>query len=86
MIWITADGTKMNVRDMSLSHLINSISMVEKQLKSMPPYAVYTGESEYAEQAVESENAHNEEVREILSMRLDGLRKEAHRRGLMTVE
>lgn len=86
MIWVTKDGTRMNVRDMELSHLINSISMVERQLREMPPYAIYTGESEYAEQAVDNENAQNEEIKDVLTARLFGLRREAKRRGLMVLK
>jgi histidine ammonia-lyase len=54
--WITQKGERLAVKDMATKHIQNCIRMLNKHLENKPEYAVYTGNSEYAEQAVEQEN------------------------------
>jgi len=44
---------------MTILHIKNRIKYLKLFLESMPDEQYYMGESDYAEQAVDSENAHN---------------------------
>ncbi len=59
-VWIQKDGTKISLRDMTQSHLKNSIALLKRnreKIESQWPQ-VYMGDSPYAEDAVESENTY----------------------------
>jgi hypothetical protein len=80
MEWITKEGKKIKVSDMSDSHLINTIDMVKRKLAEDPRVYSYIGDSMPAEQAVESENRINDGIRENLNKALGELNKERQKR------
>jgi hypothetical protein len=75
--WTTKDGTKIKLSEMETSHLVNSIKLLERSVARVPDYMVYTGNGEMAEQAVESENRHNEaiaeEMQDMIKLLIDEL-------------
>jgi len=76
----TKTGEKIKVKDMTDSHLINTINYLKKRLMDVPLEAFYTGNSDYAEDAVASENAHNRTTEENIRGALYRLKKELKRR------
>lgn len=78
--WTGRDGTVTPVRELQYSHLINIIKMLERTLDARPVYIPYMGDSEYAEDAVESEEMHNEALAQDIVEKLNVLRAEKRRR------
>lgn len=76
MKWKTKTGEVIDIKDMSDSHLKNAIAFIERDIAEYPGEMVYTGESEFAEQAVESENEHNRERLERLNKSVNTLKAE----------
>lgn len=64
--WTMRTGERIKLTDMDDRHLENTIRMVGRQIDSYPGDQAYMGDSDFAEEAVESENRINRE-------RLDGL-------------
>ena len=60
--WTTKEGVKIKLTELSDSHLDNCIKMMKRDMKNRPPYAIYNGQGEAAEDAVEQENRVNEEI------------------------
>jgi hypothetical protein len=60
MKWKTASGEIIDIKEMSDEHLQNSLNMVERQYRSGNWYQAYIGDSDAAEDAVNSENRDNE--------------------------
>ena len=63
-LWKTQDGDILAINEMETSHIKNCIKMLERHLTSKPDEAIYTGDNFNAEQAVESENRHNDQLAE----------------------
>ncbi|GAG90641.1 unnamed protein product, partial [marine sediment metagenome] len=57
-------------------HLINRIKYFERMLANRPSEFIYIGESYYAEDAVNSENAHNEELAENIEAHIWEMKEE----------
>jgi hypothetical protein len=76
MFWKTKSGQILDIKDMSESHLKNSIAMLRRILANDPGEQYYMGDSVYAEEAVAMENAHNEQVRKDLHTTLVRLQRE----------
>lgn len=75
-VWRTRAGEYMKIRDMETSHIQNCIRMLERKLTSRPVEQVYIGDSDYAEDAVESENRHNEWLTELFSEKIKQFKHE----------
>lgn len=86
--WRTKDGQLLKIKDMQTSHIQNCVRMLEKKLASRPPEQYYMGDSDYAEDAVESENRHNEWLSELIESKIEQFEEELKRRqnngGLFT--
>ncbi len=78
--WITQQGEKLKIREMTESHILNCIKMLERLLATKPEPSVYMGDSEYAEQAVELENQANDDKAEIIQSRINSFKRELKRR------
>jgi hypothetical protein len=76
MKWTTKTGEKINVKDMSISHLENSIKMLERQLDKKPMPESYMGDSVYANSAVDCENDLNDRIEESIKYTIAVLSKE----------
>jgi hypothetical protein len=74
----------MKISQISDEHLLNRIKFFERKLAERPTESVYVGDSEYAEQAVEQENQHNEWLAEKLERHIRYMKREAKKRGLET--
>jgi hypothetical protein len=75
-----SEGKTIAVEDMAISHIKNCIKMFEKMLKEDPGDQVYMGDSDFAADAVESENRINEETRENIHRWIDRLEDELKHR------
>ena len=69
-----------NLTKMTDTHLYNRLKYFERMLANKPSEMVYMGNSEYAEDAVESENAHNEDLAEDIEIHIIDLKEEIIRR------
>jgi len=78
--WITQTGEKLKVREMETSHIENCIKMLKRALDTQPEPAVYMGDSDYASDAVDQENRHNENLAEELKSNIDSFKRELKRR------
>lgn len=58
--WKPKDSKAIKIKDMDDDHIRNCIKLIDKIISTYPGEQVYMGDSEYAEMAVEQENAHNE--------------------------
>lgn len=72
----------MRIVDMTDQHLINAKKYWERILDNAPDEQYYMGESEYAEQAVENENRHNEDIVILIDNRIRKINREIKKRGL----
>ena len=70
----------MTITKISDQHLINRIKYFERMLDEKPSEQTYMGESFYAEQAVESENTHNELEAEKIKNHIKYMRSELNQR------
>lgn len=61
-------------------HLSNRLKYFRKKLANMPVEAIYIGDSVYAEDAVNSENAHNEALAEDIKIHMGDIKEEIKRR------
>lgn len=80
MKWKTKQGKVMDISDMEDSHIINSINMLKRRLKTKPCRQVYGGNSDYAEMAVEEENRVNDNIAEDIEDIIWHLKDEQTRR------
>jgi len=76
-----ADLTKMTNQ-----HLINRLNYFERMLKNRPGEMIYMGDSEYAEEAVDAENAMNEDLAEDIKIHIVDLKEEIKKRGGEIIE
>ena len=74
--WKTLSGEILNIKDMGTSHINNCIKMLKRLLASEPMEAIYTGDSEAAEQAVDCENNQNHQKRESINETIDSFKSE----------
>ena len=65
----------MKITQITGKHLLNRIDYFERVLAEKPPYYAYVGDSEYAEQSVESENAHNDEMAEAIEKHIKYMKR-----------
>jgi len=72
----------MKITQISNQHLLNRIVYVKRFVESYPGPETYMGNSDYAEDAVESENSHNEELLRQAIAHVKYMEKEAKKRGL----
>ena len=61
-------------------HLINRIAFFERMLADNPGEQFYMGESEYAEDAVEQENRHNETLSKKIKGHIAYMKSELRKR------
>ena len=73
----------MKITKMTEQHLINSIKFFKRKLANMPVEAIYIGDSYYAEDAVNSENAHNEALAEDIKEHISEMKEELKKRGVV---
>ena len=74
---------KKEITKISNQHLLNRIKYFEKKMFSRPEEMIYIGDSDYAEQAVESENKHNERIADAIESHLKYMKREAQKRQLI---
>lgn len=84
MKWRTATGQVMDVKEMTSSHIKNSISMLKRQLEARPATQVYVGDSDHGNDWVEQENRHNDEIEKDIKSTISSLERELKRRELAT--
>lgn len=72
----------MKITQITDEHLINRIKFFERKLADRPPYACYVGDSDYASDAVDMENRHNDELFEAIQSHVKYMKSEARKRGL----
>ena len=82
LIWTTKDGRCIPIKDMTNSHLLNTIKFLTKKINNYPGYQCYMGDSVYAEDAVERDNEINEEHRKECFLMCDEMKKEARTRRI----
>lgn len=80
-IWTTATGDRIPYSKLGDSHLANIIRQVTNLVESYPGDQVYMGDSEYGEEAVESENRINQELLEKRQATLEALKSEQAKRA-----
>lgn len=78
--WTMQNGQKIKLTDMTDSHLDSTIKMIGRQIDSYPGDQVYMGDSEYADDAVESENRINRDRLDDLMTAYKALKHEQTRR------
>lgn len=61
-------------------HLFNRLKYFRKKLSNMPSEFIYVGDSVYAEDAVEAENAHNEALAEDIKIHIEDMEEEIKKR------
>jgi len=62
------------------THLYNRLKYFERMLANRPSEQCYVGDSDYAEDAVEAENAHNEDLAEDIEVHIMDLKEEINKR------
>ena len=72
----------MDLSKITNQHLINKIKFYRRMLLNKPSPQHYTGNSDYAEDAVECENTHYEVLAEKIEEHICDLKKEAKKRKL----
>lgn len=82
MKWKTKSGEVIDIKDMTYSHLKNAIAMLERDTAEMRREypQVYTGDSYYAEQAVNCENRQTEDELERRYAAIEKMKKELQSR------
>ena len=76
----------MKLSKISDTHLLNRINYFKQKLARMPSEAVYIGDSVYAEDAVDRENAHNEALAINIREHIKEMKREAKARRLIEIE
>ena len=61
-------------------HLSNRLKYFKRRLADRPSEFIYMGDSVYAEDAVEAENAHNEALAEDIKIHIEDIEEEVKRR------
>ena len=93
--WTTKDGTKIRIMDMSDSHLLNTIKMLERVTEARRIIAIQDGwnalfsvQGEYASMMIEQEvNALEDgDVSSLMPEIYEDLIEEAHHRNLTPLE
>ena len=72
----------MKITKITDEHLINRIKYFEKVLANRPDEEYYMGDSDYAQDAVDQENRHNENMAEDIEAHIKYMKSEARKRGL----
>jgi hypothetical protein len=70
----------MKIKEMTTQHIINRIKYLERFLAKRPPEETYMADSDYAEQAVESENRQNEDLADKVINQISYLKRELRMR------
>lgn len=86
MIWTTRESKEIDIKDMTDSHLNNTIKFLKRKIDDYPGYQVYTGNGEIAEMAVEQENKAGEEHLEDCQYALEEMEKEQKHRAFLIKE
>lgn len=86
VVCVTKDGRKIKLSEIENNHLINRINYFKRMLANSPGEYTYTGNSEYAEDAVECENAHNRRLEEDITLHIRMMEKEVKKRKLIIKE
>lgn len=73
---------KIFLKKISNQHLINRIKYFERKLANRPSEMVYIGDSVYAEDCVDMENAHNEALAENIKTHILQMKEEAKERKI----
>lgn len=76
---------RMKVTEMTDQHLINRIKFFERKLLEKPEEAIYMGDSDYASDAVDQENRHNDEMAEKIQAHIEYMKKIAKQRNLSII-
>lgn len=79
--WVTRDGKKLKLSEMTDTHIANCIALLGRSLAQRPPEQHYMGDSDFAEDAVEAENRHNERLAASLEKAIEIFRTELNHRG-----
>jgi len=61
-------------------HLKNRLNYFKKMLANRPSEMLYVGDSVYAEDAVDAENAHNEGLAEDIKIHIGDIKEEINKR------
>ena len=72
-----------DLRKITNQHLINRLRYFRRMLADNPGEQYYMGNSEYAEDAVECENMHNEILAEEIKEHIEELKAECKQRGIV---
>jgi len=73
----------MLIKDMTNSHILNAINYWKRHLDCRPVPEVYTWNSDYAWDWVESENRMNDEIEDEVKQTITKLEREAQKRALL---
>lgn len=73
---------KINLKKITEIHLINRRNYFKKMLANRPNEMMYAGDSVYAEDAVDAENAHNEGLAEDIKTHIWELEEELKERKI----
>jgi len=82
-VCVTKDGRRIKLSEIEDNHLINRVKYFKRMLADSPGEMVYMGDSDYAEDAVECENAHNRQLEEDINAHINCMEAEAKRRGIV---
>ena len=69
-----------NLTKFTNRHLSNRLKYFKRMLANRPSEFIYMGDSDYAEDAVEAENAHNEALAEDIKIHIGDIEEEIKRR------
>jgi hypothetical protein len=75
-LWKPNKGKAIKIKSMDDNYISNCIKVIDKTIRSYPGEAVYYGDSDYAEDAVEQENAHNQMMLDLLEAKKITLQQE----------
>jgi len=74
--WTMKNGREIEVTDMETSHIINTIAMLKRRLSERPTSYPYMGDSDFASDSVDREEAVNEQIAEEIEAWIDVFEKE----------
>ena len=79
-LWKPKNGKAIKIKKMDDDYIKNCIKVLDKIMSAYPGEQIYYGDSDYAEMAVEGENARNEALLEQLERKKFVLKSELERR------